>query len=115
MSRIDDRVAFGKELARLREIAGLSQRAVGDLIEDHGGERNVSGSAVGEWERGASAPSPRTAVALEKIVGADDGQLAGLLGYGPPGIVSVTDQLFAMDERLTRIEDALDQLLRRRR
>lgn len=114
MSRIEDRTAFGVELARLREAAGLSQRAVGDRIEANGGERNVTGSAVGDWERGQSTPPPRTVVAIEKIVGSAPGGLAELLGYGTQ-TGSLTERVSALEAQFTRIEEALDRLQRRRR
>lgn len=110
VSRSKDRLNFGAELARLRQNAGLSQRAVAYRLEANGAERNVSGSAVGEWERGESAPTPRTTAALERIVG---GSLAPFLGYSSDGDGrSIDDRLNHLEERMDQTDQRLDQVLR---
>lgn len=64
---------FGDELRRAREAAGLSQRALGDVL-------GVSGSAVGEWERGESQPTREKVPTIEQALGVEEGTLAALLG-----------------------------------
>jgi transcriptional regulator with XRE-family HTH domain len=91
---------FGDELRRAREHAGLSQRAVGDIL-------GVSGSAIGEYERGASQPMRSKVSALEDAVGLPRGHLASLLGEEP----MLADQVRELRERLDRIEAQLRRLL----
>lgn len=61
---IEAEARFPDRLRELRRQAGLSQRELGGAIgEVDGGP--VTGSAVGEWERGLSRPDRKKAFALD--------------------------------------------------
>lgn len=98
---------FRAELARLRKAAGLSQRAVGERLPEHGGEP-VTGSAVGEWERGPSAPGPQNVAALESLFDQPSGHLAELLGYGSRR--NVDDRLTGIEDTIAGMKGQLDEL-----
>ena len=100
-----DREAIRLELVRLRQGSGLSQRAVGTELVKHGGEA-ISGSAVGEWERGKSVPNRRNAFALERLYGLEEGTLASMMGYHREP-ASLTDRLERLEEKFDRIEEML--------
>lgn len=95
---------FGDELRRAREERGLSQRALGDLI-------GITGSAVGEWERGESEPTRSKVPVIEDAVGVERGTLAGLLGEEG---ASIAQRLSDLEGRFDRIEAALEELRRHR-
>lgn len=67
----DDAAAaqFGAELQRLRELAGLSQRALGRAI-------GTSGQQVGAVERAKRSPSKALAEAADRVLEANGGLLA---------------------------------------
>lgn len=104
---------FGSELARRRATAGVSQRALGAALAEHGGV-SVSGSAVGEWERDVSSPNRSNALALERALGLDPGALAELLGYSVEE-QTVHERLTNLERRFDEIEAALRTLRSRRR
>lgn len=102
--------AFGHRLRDLRLQRRLSQRAVGDAV-------GVSASAVGQWEIGATSPGHDKAVALEDLFGCPD-ELAGLLGYASRAEparsgTSDADRLRAVEFRLGRLEQKMDEILDR--
>ena len=104
---------FAERLKTLRVDTGRSQREVGQQLAGHGGE-NVTGSAVGEWERGTSRPDRRNALALDRLFELPEGTLSGLLGYSTIDL-DYEARLAAMEERFSRIEEALARLEKRQR
>jgi transcriptional regulator with XRE-family HTH domain len=74
------RDAFALALRRLREDAGLSQRALSRAL-------GLTNSAVWQWEQGRAIPRPEVVAALEKELGLAAGTLSRLLGYLPAGAV----------------------------
>ena len=75
----------------------------------------MTGSAVGQWESGATeAPDRDKVIALEDGFGCPD-ELVGLLGYAPRGSDVVDeptadDRLRRVEFRLGRLESTLDRL-----
>ena len=53
---------FGEELKKCRSAAGLSQRALAELL-------NVSQQAVGSWETNRTSPSPETIADIANVLG----------------------------------------------
>lgn len=111
---------FRKELARLRGLAGLSQSKVGEALAEHGGDR-VSGSAVGEWERGPSIPGRRNVAALERLLDVPGGTLAAMVGYdtghryNDERMDAIEDQLRSMKSSIDELADLVRSNLSRRR
>ena len=99
MTRDTDPAGFAVQLAEARARSGLSQRQVGVALAEHGGER-VSGSAVGEWERGTSTPGLRNARALDRLFGEPFSEMLGYSGELP-----------LLQERVSRIEEQLELLV----
>lgn len=106
--------AFRDELARLRAERGLSQRELGLALANGLGGVKVTGSAVGEWERGPSLPSRRNVEALERVLELEPGALAGLLGYSTGAGRGVMARLERLEENVSRIEALLEQAEGRR-
>lgn len=107
------REEFSATVRALRSRRGLSQADLGKALADHGGA-SVSGSAVGEWERGDSFPTRENALALEQVFVLDTGVLLSLLGYAPPKVVAA-DRMDDFDRRLARVEEMVEELVNRRR
>lgn len=107
------RAEFSATVRARRSKLGLSQADVGKALADHGGA-SVSGSAVGEWERGDSFPTLENALALERVFVLDTGVLLGLLGYAAPKVVPA-DRMDEFDQRLARVEEMIEELVNRRR
>lgn len=101
---------FQVELARLRDRAGLSQRALGERMAAHLGEP-LTGQAISEWERGNNLPNRRNAVALEEALGVDPGTLTRLLGDDNR---SINDRLDELEARFDQFEDLLRSAISRR-
>jgi transcriptional regulator with XRE-family HTH domain len=114
MAETEPHSEFRLRLQRARRQKSLSQRAIGEALADHGGEP-VSGSAVGEWERGQSYPTRRNALALERALDQAPGTLTRLLGYDPEDSDGVSERLAAVESALERVVKALDALVERRR
>lgn len=96
----DERRLFGQRLRRLRREQSISAARLGSLLRARGFQ--ASGASVSAWERGEYSPQTRElAAALAEML--DDGDLLRLLGYG--------EHAPDTDERLTRLEDAVDQLV----
>lgn len=104
-----DAVERGRELARLRKAAELTQRKVANHF-------GLTASAVSEWERGAGAPEWHRIRALDDLLGAQ-GAVLRLFDLGsvttsaeplPSGFAAafevVQRQLDALSARLDRLE-----------
>lgn len=68
-----DSEAFGRALREERELAGLSQDALGELV-------GLSGARISQFESGAQ-PSPENVFQLEECLGVPFGRLSRHLGY----------------------------------
>lgn len=62
---------FGEELKKYRSAAGLSQRALAELL-------NVSQQAVGSWETNRTSPSPETIADIANVLGISSDKLLGV-------------------------------------
>lgn len=58
------KTTFGTNVKAAREAAGLTQRALGDLLE-------VEGLAVSRWERGEVTPTGKNLAALCAVLGCE--------------------------------------------
>lgn len=98
----DERKQFGQLLRARREEAGLTGADLANQLTHAGhptSRQNISG-----WETGRYAPRQRLVVlALERILGAADGELAAELGLVPNG---------RGNERLDRLEAGQEELRR---
>ena len=83
---------MGQELRRARKAANYTQRALGDLL-------GVTGSAVGQWETGATHPLWTQQQRLREI----------LLPAEPPTLLDGDDQLVTQRE-LKALRDELQTL-----
>jgi transcriptional regulator with XRE-family HTH domain len=68
--------AFAGALALARERAGMTQKAVGDLL-------GVTQQLVGNWEQASREPSVQAACQLEVVLGVEPGALTKHLGFLP--------------------------------
>lgn len=125
----DQKKAFADRLKPLRAHSGLTQKAVVEALEEHGGYP-VTDAAYSEWERGLSAPDGQNASALERLFGEPEGSLGSLLGFrgddpGTNGRLSRLEdrlglledrfaQVERLDDRLAQLETMLEELARRR-
>lgn len=102
---------FADALRGRRAEANLSQGELGAAI-------GVSGSAVGNWERGEDEPSRANVAALERALGLEPGDLSRHLGYGPADAVPTQQQLMEMVQALSAqvqtMSQQLDRLLEER-
>lgn len=102
--------AFGAALRAERKRTEESQADIAQAL-------GVTGSAVGNWERGEDEPERTSVFALEEHFGLAPGTLSRHLGYDPPNGTappSRQDRLDAVEARLMRIEELLETLLARR-
>lgn len=67
---------FGRALAAARQMAGYSQKAVGD-------ELGRSQAAVATWEHGVYVPLPQDIFRMEQMFGVPAGSLSQHLGFLP--------------------------------
>lgn len=86
---------------------------MGAGLVDHDGDA-VSGSAISEYERGISAPSPENVRALERLFEEPEGALAGLVGYRGDD-PTTTAQLAELREEVTQLKEDVRQILRQLR
>lgn len=98
------KVMFKQVLQQARADAGLSQRALAQLL-------NVSGATVALWETGETAPRVEMTAKLEKALEVEAGTFARLLGYLPMGVqtdamISVLEAIKA-DKKLEESDRAL--------
>lgn len=68
---------FGEELKKCRSAAGLSQRALAELL-------NVSQQAVGSWETNRTSPSPETIADIANVLGISSDKLLGVSAQKNP-------------------------------
>ncbi len=71
------RKAFGARLKALATEADLTQTAIADAF-------GIYQSQVWDWYEGTRVPPSVTVLDLEEMLRAEPGDLAGLLGFGPP-------------------------------
>ena len=64
-------MTFGERLMSLRRARGLSQEALGDMLD-------VTRQTVSKWERGDSTPELEKLVELSRIFGVSLDELAGM-------------------------------------
>lgn len=105
-----DRDRFAKAIAtaRSRTKPRLSQRTLGRLLVEYGGDE-VSGQAVGEWERGNTIPGRANAVALARIF--DDPELARMLGYDVNDVeATITSELDELRSRVDQYDAVIAEL-----
>lgn len=100
---------FAQQLARARAMKGWSQRFVGESLGAHGGT-NVSGSAVGEWERDESVPGRRQARALDRLFAEP---LSESLGYVGEDVPLTHERLSKLEEQMAEVLEILRSLGRR--
>lgn len=102
---------FGPELRRLRKAAGYSstEKLAAHVARQTGIE--VSGAAIGQWERGEVGNPDRQALsAVEQAIGSD-GALVAMLSAPPPITPARTSRrLDAHEARLVDIEERLAAL-----
>ena len=63
---------------------------------------DLSGQAVGAWEKGANLPSRRNVFALEQVYGTESGYLAGMIGYAVTN--DPADEIAELRERIEQLE-----------
>lgn len=96
--------AFAGQLRGHRATAGLSQAELGSLI-------GVTGSAIGNWERGEDEPNRDNVYALERALGLDSGELSRLLGYAPADAApSLQDLLSGLFEEVRELRSEVREL-----
>lgn len=71
-------MTFGERLMSLRRARGLSQEALGDMLD-------VTRQTVSKWERGDSTPELEKLVELSRIFGVSLDELAGIERTERPG------------------------------
>lgn len=71
-------MTFGERLMSLRRALGLSQEALGDMLD-------VTRQTVSKWERGDSTPELEKLVELSRIFGVSLDELAGIERTERPG------------------------------
>ena len=71
-------MTFGERLMSLRRARGLSQEALGDMLD-------VTRQTVSKWERGDSTPELEKLVELSRIFGVSLDELAGMERTERPG------------------------------
>lgn len=71
-------MTFGERLMSLRRARGLSQEALGDMLD-------VTRQTVSKWERGDSTPELEKLVELSRIFGVSLDELAGIECTERPG------------------------------
>lgn len=71
-------MTFGERLMGLRRARGLSQEALGDMLD-------VTRQTVSKWERGDSTPELEKLVELSRIFGVSLDELAGIARTERPG------------------------------
>ena len=71
-------MTFGERLMSLRRARGLSQEALGDMLD-------VTRQTVSKWERGDSTPELEKLVELSRILGVSLDELAGIERTERPG------------------------------
>lgn len=83
--------AFGAAIREARRRANLSQAELGRRLA-----RRVTQGAIQQWERGLVEPPSAEVFNLEQALGLYPGELAGHLGYGPPGsvVAAITNDAF---------------------
>lgn len=100
---------FGDELKRLR--GGRSRQWVADRMAERGVQ--VTYQAVGKWENGTE-PSREKIATLEEVFELNPGDLTRFFGYVPIDYVPPAVTPDETEERLERIEEALNRLLQER-
>lgn len=95
-------VAFGEMLTEVMKARGISQAALGELVDR-------AQTTVSEWVRGQAEPLPSTVFCLEKILDLAPGQLSRYLGYVP---ISVLEEVGSVEAAL-RTDPTLDDAYRR--
>ena len=70
-------MTFGERLMSLRRARGLSQEALGDMLD-------VTRQTVSKWERGDSTPELEKLVELSRIFGVSLDELAGIRAHRAP-------------------------------
>lgn len=105
-----DQPTLGSEARRLRHAAGLSAREVAADVAERAKVR-VEHQDVTAWERGTYGPGSRSKVeALDAALDAGGTLLALWAGDS-----AIAERLANLEERFSRIEEQLQELLRRRR
>ncbi len=84
---VKSRSAYGRELRRLREQAGLTQPVLAKKLR-------VTQATVSDWERGVLVPNPRRHDQLQKVLGitrelwwAEARSRRACNGYGLPDLL----------------------------
>jgi transcriptional regulator with XRE-family HTH domain len=102
---------FGGQLRGRRAEAGLNQAELGAMI-------GVTGSAIGNWERGEDEPTRDKVYALEQALNLEAGDLSRLLGYepadtAPPSWEQVRDLMQSLAEEMKELRAEVRELRRR--
>lgn len=101
------RKAFGD---RIRDLRGAkSGRVIADELAAAG--EHFSPQAIGAWERGEYAPEKETTItALERVLGAEPGEMLELLGYRSSARAKVEDRVQAIEQRVSSIERTVAEI-----